>query len=447
MPLSPQAEQEALSLLVELIRTDTSNPPGGERPAAELLQKALAQDGVESQLVEKAPGRTNLVARLKGDGSGGGPLLLTGHLDVVPAEPQGWRHPPFAAEIEDGWLYGRGAVDMKNHVAACATLMRQLAREKVKLKRDVIFAAVADEEAGSGLGAQFLVDEHPELVRAEWALGELGGFTLEVGKKRLYPIQIATRGAVWVKLVARGPSGHGSMPRPDNAVLRLSRALMRIGNMALPVHPTEPTRRTLAAFGAARGFPASAALKLLTAPAFTDWALESLVADPAVRRVFNAILRNTASPTVLKAGGATNVIPEVAEAHVDGRILPGQTSAQFVRELRAVIEDDGIEVEILREIAPVEMPMDTPLYRLLEQTVKHMDPAGIAIPYTVPGFTDASAFAKLGTKFYGFAPIVFPPSPGVAFAELYHGRDERIPVAGFQRGVGALWGAVNAFCA
>ncbi len=447
MAISPEVEQQALALLADLLRIDTSNPPGNEREAAELLAGELAKDGIESQLLEKAPGRTNLVARLKGDGSAGGPLLLTGHLDVVPAEQTGWKHPPFSAEIADGWLYGRGAVDMKNHVAACATLMRQLSREKVRLKRDVILAAVADEEAGCALGSQFLVDEHPELVQAEWAIGELGGFTLEVGGKRLYPIQIATRGAVWLKLTARGPSGHASMPRDDNAVLKLARALLRLGNMSLPIHVTEPTRKMLVAFGQARGFPASMALKLLAMPALSDFALENLIEDPAIRRVFNAVLRNTATPTLLAAGQATNVIPEVAEARVDGRILPGQTTAGFLREIEEVIDDKAVSVEVLREIPAVESPMDSPLYQTLARSVKEMDPEGVPIPYVVPGFTDGSAFAKLGARYYGFAPIAFPAGSGVAFSELFHGRDERIPVAGFQKGLQALSKAVLDFCA
>lgn len=446
MAITAEIEDEALELLQQLIRVDTTNPPGNELACAEVLAESLRKDGYDPKILESEPGRANLVVRRKGSGSGGGPLLLTGHMDVVPAEPEKWKHPPFEAVIDDGWLYGRGAVDMKNHLAASAMILKVLARQGVKLERDVIFAAVADEEAGCRHGAEFLVNEHPDEVRAEYALGEVGGFTLPVGDKRLYPIQIAHRGVAWISMTAHGTPGHGSMPRPDSAVQKLARAIMRIGNKPLPVHPTEPTRKMLESFGQARGLSAKVVLSLLQKPAFTDYVLDNVIDDPQLKRTFNAVLRNTASPTVLRAGEATNVIPSSACCQLDGRLLPGQTAADLLRELAEVVDDRDVTFEVVRELDPVQFRTETPLFAALAEAVKKMDPDGIAIPYVMPGFTDASAFHKLGTTFYGFAPIRFPETPKVSFSELYHGHDERIPVGGFKQGLHALYDAVLRFC-
>jgi acetylornithine deacetylase/succinyl-diaminopimelate desuccinylase-like protein len=446
VPQDPGVGDQALALLQDLLRIDTTNPPGAEAAAAQLLADRLSRDGVSSELLAPAAGRANLVARLPGDGSAGGPLLLTGHLDVVPAEPTEWRHPPFEGHVEGGWLYGRGALDMKNHVAACAAVVAGLRRAGLTLKRDVLFAAVADEETGCELGSRFLVERHPEKVRAEWALGEAGGFTFRMGKKRLYPIQVAQKGASWLQMTARGPSGHGSIPREENANLKLARALMRLGNRPLPARVTPAAKRVLRAFGAALGFPSSLGLRLMERPALTDALLESLVPDPKARRLLSAMLHNTVSPVGLRAGHSPNVIPSEAVASLDGRFLPGQTSSDLLRELAEVVGDPAITFEVHQELAPVEAPADTPLFSLLCDALRAVDSEAIPFPSLVPGFTDASQFARLGTTYYGFTPVVFPPESTAAFADLVHGRDERIPVEGFKLGVRALWEVVVRFC-
>lgn len=446
VPQDPGLGDQALALLQDLLRIDTSNPPGQEAAAAQLLADRLAADGVSSELLASAPGRANLVARLRGDGSSGGPLLLTGHLDVVPADPAEWRHPPFAGLVEDGWLYGRGALDMKNHVAACAAVIAGLKRAGLTLKRDVLFAAVCDEELGCERGSKFLVEQHPEKVRAEWALGEAGGFTMRVGARRLYPIQVAQKGVAWLQMMARGPSGHGSIPREDNANLKLARALMRLGNRPLPVHVTPAAKGVLRAFGAGLGFPSSLGLRLMERPALTDALLESLVADPNARRTLSAMLRNTVSPVGLQAGRSPNVIPGEAAASLDGRFLPGQTSKDLLRELAEVVDDPSITFEVRTELPPVEAPAETPLYGLLCEALRAADPEAMPFPCLVTGFTDACQFARLGTTYYGFTPVVFPEDSTAAFADLIHGKDERIPVEGFKRGVQALWEVVVRFC-
>jgi acetylornithine deacetylase/succinyl-diaminopimelate desuccinylase-like protein len=232
-----RASAEALRCLSDLLKIDTSNPPGNERPAADYLAAVLAREGIPHQRLESAPGRTSVVARLTGSGSKA-PLLLSGHLDVVPAEPEHWRHPPFAAVEADGYLWGRGAIDMKNMVAMSLMTLVLLQRQGVRLDRDVIFAAVADEEAGARHGSLFLVEKHPELVRAEYVLTEVGGHTMHVGAARFYPVQVSEKGLCWFELRAEGPPGHGSMPHPHNAVARLARAIAALADARLPQHNT-----------------------------------------------------------------------------------------------------------------------------------------------------------------------------------------------------------------
>jgi acetylornithine deacetylase/succinyl-diaminopimelate desuccinylase-like protein len=437
-------DAEALALFQALLRVDTTNPPGAERAAAEVLAESLRADGIEPVLLEKEPGRTNLVARIKGDGSLP-PLLLTGHLDVVAAEPAAWSHPPFAAEIHDGWLYGRGAVDMKNMLAMSAMVLKTLKRAGTPLKRDIIFAAVADEEDGCGLGSIFLVNEHPELVRAEFALGEIGGFTLRIGKARLYPVQVAHKGMAWIKMTARGTPGHGSMPRADQAVHKLALAIARIGHQKLPVRVAAPVRAMIESLRAVQPLAGKLGLGLLMRPLFTDWVLQKLFPDEGLARSFNALLRNTVVPTVIKAGYKTNVIPAEGEAYLDGRMLPGQTTEDLLRELRAVVGDE-VELAVMREMAPLEVPRESKLVDAIRAALAAHDPGGVMIPYVMPGFTDGGPFSKLGMLYYGFSPTFFPDEPRVAFADLYHGHDERIPVDGFHQGCVVLADVVKRFC-
>lgn len=436
-------QDEALELFRALLRIDTTNPPGDERQAAELLAESLVKDGLEPTVIDSAPRRSSVITRLKGTGEKP-PLLLTAHLDVVAAEPSRWKHPPFGAVIDDGWLYGRGTVDMKNMAAMSAMALKVLKREGVTLKRDVIFAAVADEEAGCALGSQYLVDHHADLVRAEYALGEIGGFTLQMGGARLYPIQVAQKGMVWMKARLEGTPGHGSMPREDNPVVGLAAALAKLVPDALPVHPTPALSAFLKGVAATQPVLARVLLPLLLQPALSDRLL-GLLPDKSTARAMSAVLRNTATPTVLRAGSKTNVIPSSAEAEIDGRSLPGQRVDDLLREVREVLGPD-VTLEVMKSLEPVSVSHETPMFETLSQVIRRMDPAGIPVPYIIPGFTDAAAFSKLGTTYYGFAPIVFPATPKVAFSELFHGDDERIPVDGFQKGCAALLDAVRTWC-
>ncbi len=440
--LPEQALDEAVELLRALLRIDTTNPPpsgGGERPAAELCAVALEGAGIAVELLEQLPGRTNVVARLSGRDPAVPPLLLGAHLDVVPAG-DGWRHPPFEAVIDDGFLYGRGAVDMKHFAAQAVTALRWLKKLGVVPAQDVIFAGVADEEEGCGLGSAFLVERHPEKVRAGVALGEIGGFTLHLAGRRFYPIQIAERGIASLRLRARGEMAHASVPPPETAVGRLARAVGRLEEAALPPHRSPPVERMLAALCRGIGGPAGAMAWIGATPGLLRLLL-SLTPDSGLRRSLLGLLSNGATATELSGSGKRNVVPAEASAGLDGRILPGQTIEGFLEEIRAVV-GPGIEVQLERAAPPQVTRYPHPWFDRLAAAVKAVDPEGIPIPYAIPGFTDAGSWARLGTACFGFAPVVLPK--GLDFPRLYHAVDERIPVDGFRAGLRMLWAALTA---
>jgi acetylornithine deacetylase/succinyl-diaminopimelate desuccinylase-like protein len=434
---------DAVEMCQALLRMDTTNPPGNERPAADYLDRKLREVGYEPVILESAPTRANLVCRRAGTGKAA-PLLLTAHLDVVEADASRWRHPPFSGAEAEGCLWGRGAIDMKNMATMCAAVLRKLARDGVALDRDVVFAAVADEEAGCEHGSKWLVDNHVELVRAEYAIGESGGFSLHLGTTTFYPIQVAEKGLVWLRARVRGEPGHGSMPRDDSAVLRLGELLGRLRSTALPAHPTEPLREFLAQVAARQPAMARPLLKVLSHRAVLPRILR--MAPPAIARSLQALLSNTASPTVVRAGGKINVIPGEAEVLIDGRTLPGQSTEDFIRELRAVVGDD-VELEVLQEAPPiVTQPVDSPLYRTMEQAILRREPDAAVVPYMIPGFTDAKHFTRMGARWYGFSPVKLEKDSGLRFADMFHGHDERVPVAGLRWGAELLYDVVVEHC-
>lgn len=441
-----------VELLRDLIRIPTVNRGTGdagdanERVAAECIAEHLRSAGIEPKIFEKKKGRGNLVARIKGSGDKP-PLLLNAHLDVVEADASAWKHDPFGAEIHDGYIWGRGAIDMKHMAAMSTRVMALLARyvkEGGRLERDVIFAAVADEEAGCALGSMYLCDEHADKVRAEYMLGEIGAFSLHLFGRTFYPIQVAEKGVCWVRATYQGRPGHGSMPDPKSAVLALARGIERLGKKRLPMHPTKVVRQFLE--GMARELPAPQrhVLKRLTTPEVAALILDWLVRDPDQRRSFGAMLSNTASPTVLRAGSKVNVIPGRASMEIDGRTLPGQSEASFLEELRGALGREA-SLEVLRSLPPTEASSRTPLFEHLAKTLKRADPSSVPLPYLVPGFTDAKAYARLGTTCYGFAPVRFDPTHEINFSAMYHGHDERVPVKGLTWGLRILYEAVSEF--
>jgi acetylornithine deacetylase/succinyl-diaminopimelate desuccinylase-like protein len=434
--------REAVQTLQELLRIDTTNPPGNERPAAELLAAALRAEGIEPAIVESAPGRASVIGRMPGSGSEP-PLLLSSHLDVVPADASRWTHPPFSGAVADGCVWGRGAVDMKGMTVMGLSVLRLLRRRGTRLRRALVFAAVADEEAGCDQGSTYLVENHRHLIEAGYVINEVGGFSLELGGQRFYPVQVAEKGIAWLRIRVRGEPGHGSLPRPDSCLVELGRALEKLGTTRLPVHPTEVTSRFLREVGARVRFPESRVLPALLDPRWSGLILDRLIRDPALRSSLQAALCNTASPTIVQAGQKINVVPSEAAFEVDGRTLPGQSAQDLVAEVRSVL-GERFEIEITREAAANVFDTETPLFAEIRRTMARHDPQGTVVPYMVPGFTDAKAYQRMGATCYGFYPLRLPPE--LKFSRMFHGDDERIPIEALRFGIDALHDLVSSFC-
>lgn len=434
-----QIGREAVRDLQDLLRIDTTNPPGRERVAADFLAERLREDGLEPEILESEPQRANLVVRLKGS-ENLAPLLISAHTDVVPASGD-WTHPPFGGVLSDGMIWGRGAIDMKNMVIMCLWAMKLLARWEGEIKRTLIFAAVADEEAGSRCGSHWLVDHHPDKIRAGSMLTEVGGFSLHLLGRCFYPIQVAEKGQVRVEMIARGRAGHGSIPQADSAVARLAEALRQVTNTSLPRHVTPVQRDFLQAVAEHLPFGARQAFSLLRTP-LADSLLRLLPESQA--GPLRACLHNTVSPTIVRVGDKDNVIPSEAFAVMDGRTLPGQTARDLLRELRDVVGHD-VQLLVSNEQPPIAQDnYHTDLYQLMCDTLRRHDLEGIPVPQMLPGFTDAKAYSRLGMKCYGFAPLQLPKD--MSFPSLFHAVDERIPVDGFKWGLRVLADVVAAHC-
>ncbi|MBI1909138.1 MAG: M20/M25/M40 family metallo-hydrolase [Deltaproteobacteria bacterium] len=433
--------QEALGYFQQLIRLKTINPPGNEVIATDFISSILKKEGIEHQTVAPEPGRTSLVARLPAPKGSEGPLLLSSHLDVVPVEEDKWQVPPFEGKIADGYLWGRGTIDMKHMAVYSLMTLLLVKRLGLKLNRDLIWAAVADEEAGCDKGSRYLVEEHPDLIRAEYALNEVGGFTIYSGKKRFYPIQVAERGLVWFKIKAHGEAGHGSVPYGDSAVVKLAQAIQRLHEQFLPRHSHPVAEGFIRTLAGGLALPASLVLKMIARP-YGDWLLK-ILPDRNTARFFVATLHNTAAPTMLEGGQKVNVIPSEVAVVVDGRILPEQSPESFLTEVKNRI-GPGYTLEILKTTDANETPISTPLFQTLKSVLEERDPGSMAVPYLMTGFTDATYYQKLGIKTYGFAPIRLPE--GLVFTKLFHNHNERIPVEGFYWGLETFFEAVRRFC-
>ncbi|MEV5569662.1 M20/M25/M40 family metallo-hydrolase [Spirillospora sp. NPDC052269] len=425
----PGAEDEVVRICQELIRIDTSNPGDhsgpGEREAAEYVVGQLEEVGLRPQVFESHPGRASVVARIEGEDPTRDALLLHGHLDVVPARAEDWTHDPFGGEIADGCVWGRGAVDMKDMDAMMLAVVRQRLREGRRPPRDVVLAFLADEEAGGTWGAQWLVKEHPELFAGcSEAVGEVGGFSLTVpGDKRMYLIETAEKGIAWMTLTAEGTAGHGSMVHPDNAVTAVAEAVGRLGRHDFPIRLTKTVRAFLERACLAYGVE------------FDPENPERCLAEIGpLARMIGATLRHTLNPTRLDAGYKTNVIPQSATAQVDGRFLPGYEDDFFA------IVDELLGPDVRREFVhhdhAVETEYDGALVAAMEAALTSEDPGALPVPYCLSGGTDAKAFARLGMRCFGFAPLRLPPE--LDFSGMFHGVDERVPVDGLRFGVRVL---------
>jgi acetylornithine deacetylase/succinyl-diaminopimelate desuccinylase-like protein len=423
-------QDRPVELLQQLLRFDTSNPPGNERECIDWIKGLLEGLGCETKIIAQQPERPNLIARLRGRGERA-PLLLQGHVDVVAARGE-WQHPPFAGELADGYVWGRGALDMKGGVAMLlAAFMRALARG-VQPAGDVILCLMADEEAGSPLGAEFLVREHPELFDGvRYSIGEFGGFTMDVAGRRFYPIMVAEKQVCWTRATLRGPAGHGSMPIRGGAMGQLGKLLHALDRRRLPVHVTPVTRSMVEAIAADVPAPLAIPLRGLLVPALTDRLLDAFGERG---KVFDPLLHNTASATIVGGGEKINVIPDTLSLELDCRLLPGFTPEQMFAELRA-LSGAELEFEITRH-DPVAAEPDMALFDTLAATLRELDPAAKAIPMLLPGITDGRFFSKLGIQTYGFLPMQLPPE--LPFMQLIHAADERLPAGAVEFGTSAV---------
>ncbi|HYI67481.1 MAG TPA: M20/M25/M40 family metallo-hydrolase [Candidatus Limnocylindrales bacterium] len=449
--LSPDLDA-CVEHLRALIRIPSVNPPdggpdvaagrdphGGEAAAARYCAEVLGDAGLEAEVIELVPGRGSCVGRLRASGPASEPpLILLSHLDVVPVEAESWSRDPFGGELLDGVVWGRGAVDMKNMVAMELAVMLALRRSGAELRRDVIFAAVADEEAGGEHGARGLVERRPELFHdadgrpASAALNEVGGYSITLDGRRFYTIQVAEKGIVWTRVRTTGTPGHGSMPHGDNAAVKLAAAVTALvtdqqgrGARVLPV---------VAGFLSALGLGEVARLAE-DDPVAASAVLATRVEDPVMRRSIDAMLRDTVTPTVLHAGKKVNVMPGTGEAEIDVRTLPGTDQDQLLAHLRGVV-GEGASVEAIVGLPAVEWPADAEIVGLMHDALSRADPEATALPMMITPGTDAKALAQLGIPCYGFAPLQLEAD--FPFLELFHGHDERVPVSALAFGLPVL---------
>jgi acetylornithine deacetylase/succinyl-diaminopimelate desuccinylase-like protein len=428
---------EVVDLVSTLIRFDTSNTgepdtTKGEADCAQWVATQLEDVGYETTYIEAgAPRRGNLFARLPGADPSRGALLIHGHLDVVPAEAADWSVHPFSGAVEDGYVWGRGAVDMKDMVGMTLAVARHFKRIGIVPPRDLVFGFISDEEAGGKYGSQWLVDNRPDLFDGVTeAIGEVGGFSLTVprrdgGERRLYLVETAEKSMMWMRLTARGYAGHGSMIHDHNAVTAVAEAAAKLGRHEFPTVVADAVAEFLTAVGEETGYTFD-----VDSPDL-DGAIGKL---GPIARIVRATLRDTANPTMLKAGYKANVIPATAEAVVDCRILPGRQAA-FEREVDELIGPD-VTREWIVDLPSYETTFDGDLVDAMNSAMLAVDPDARIVPYMLSGGTDAKAFARLGIRCFGFAPLRLPPD--LDFAALFHGVDERVPVDALEFGTRVL---------
>jgi acetylornithine deacetylase/succinyl-diaminopimelate desuccinylase-like protein len=423
-PLTDQAADDVVDICRSLLRFDTSNPTSTERAATEWVAEQLTDAGLEPVVHESDPGRASVVARWSGEDSSRDALLIHGHLDVVPADGDDWQVPPFAGEIVDDCLWGRGAVDMKNMDAMVLAVLRDWVRQGRRPPRDVVFAFLADEEAGGLKGAHFLVDNHADLFEGcTEAISEVGGFSMTVGGRRVYPIETAEKGIAWLRLVAKGRAGHGSMLNDDNAVTKLAEAVARVGNHSFPIEVSETVEIFLRELADALDIPYDA----------DD--IEGLLDKLGpLAKMIGATVRHTANPTMLEAGYKQNVIPGKAAAYLDCRFLPGGEE-RFTAQLEELVGPD-VAIEVVQRQIAYETTFDGSLVDAMTAAIIAEDPDARCVPYSLSGGTDAKSFAELDIRCFGYSPLLLPAD--LDFFGMFHGIDERVPLESLRFGARVL---------
>ncbi len=425
-----EVTDEATDLLSRYITIDTSNPPGNEEAAALFLADILRREGLEAQIYQAAPGRANLSARLAGDGSKR-PFVLLNHTDVVPAEPAFWQEPPFSGTVRDGVIWGRGALDMKGMAVMELLTVLLLKRHGIPLKRDVVFLALADEEAGGDVGVDWMDQHHPEVMDAEYVLNEGGGGSTELLGVRhpIFNCSVSEKGPLWLKLKAEGTPGHGSVPIDDNSLERLVRALYRVQGWQRPITVLPEMELYL------QGLHDSGVLPEIPGG-------DALAQIAAITPVVRAVLTNTVSVTTCAAGYKHNVIPAVSEATLDCRLLPGQSAKEFVEELKRVIDDPKVEVAEVYRSETVASPVQTELFDIIRQVVGEMMEEAPVLPYIAAGFTDSRIFRQRGVTAYGLIPALLEPSDVASI----HGHNEFISIDNLRLGTQIVFEVARRLC-
>lgn len=425
-------------LLQNLIRFNTTNPPGRETECISYINTLLTEAGFETTLIAKDPQRPNLIARLSGAGTVP-PLLLQGHVDVVTTDGQTWSRPPFEGEIHDGFIWGRGALDMKGGVAMMITAMLRAQTAGLQPAGDIILCILSDEEMGADYGARFLVDEHPELFEGvKYALGEFGGYNQRMAGQKFYPIQVAEKQTCNVRAVIRGTGGHASFINQGGTMAQLGRFLTALDKNLLPLHIHPVVRDMFTRIAAKASFPQSLIIKQLLNPLLHD-RVRPLLRETA--DTIGALFRNTINATIVNGGLKSNVIPSEITVQLDARLLPGFTPEQFFAELRPIVGNQ-VELELL-DHDPGANEVDMGLFDTLASVLTEVDPEGTPIPLMLPAVTDGRHFSRLGIQTYGFTPMQVPDD--FHFTSTIHAADERIPVGAVEFGANAIYQVIERY--
>ncbi|HVR11754.1 MAG TPA: M20/M25/M40 family metallo-hydrolase [Thermoanaerobaculia bacterium] len=431
MNASLRSAASPAEILQRLIRFDTTNPPGRERPCIAYIAELLAATGVPATWLAVDPERPNLVARFTGEGTAP-PLLLYGHVDVVTTAEQVWQHPPFEGLIADGYLWGRGALDMKGGIAMMLAALLRLVADGARPAGDVLLAILSDEEGAGTHGAKHVVEQHAMLLaNVRHAIGEFGGFSLTFKGRRFYPVMVAEKQTCCLRTVLRGPGGHGSLPFRGTAMGRLGRVLTAVDSWRLPVHIHPVVAHFITELSGALPPVPRWLLRRLLNPVWTDRVLDLLGENG---RLFDPMLRDTVAATVVRGGHKLNVIPSEIELELDGRLLPGHLPEDLLRPLRT-LAGPGAEITVTR-YDPGPSTFDLSLYADLAAVLRECDGEGIPVPFLLTGTTDARFFHRLGIQTYGFLPMKLPPE--FNFIGTIHAADERVPVSALEFGTDAL---------
>ena len=443
-----EVEKEVTQLLTNLIQINTTNPPGNETAAANFIAQYLSREGFKTEVVESAPGRGSVITRLKGTGEKPS-LLLLSHLDVVAANPSEWSVDPFAGAVKDGYVYGRGAYDMKSMTAIEIMAIKLLKKNGVKLKGDVVLAATADEEQGGEAGAGYLLRNHKEKVWCPYVINEGGGLAFPSKKGYVFPVQTAEKGILWIRIKAKGTPGHGSMPNTaDNAVMRMNKVIDRLGNYKAETIYVNTLREFLAEMGKQDPELQQTISLLLANPQRSDEILDGLAKkNRALAEEVRPRTKMTIAPTMIHGGVKENIIPSECEAVFDCRILPGQSVDETVGLIKDLLGDVGLDklsFEFIQAHGGSESTVDTPLYKTIADVLREFEPGCGVTPTLTTGGTDSRFFREVGSVCYGFQPMI-PDEPNDQLEKRMHGIDERITVENLVYGTSVLYETVKRF--